>query len=116
MCQNCGSFGWNELDESGYYLCRNCFGAHKEKKPVPETYRIPSVKLMPVYIGSSLFQNEEIEKMVREFMMCRSDSQEKTVGYDKGILLYCLTKLHMPAAEKMLEEVLEQADGTDNVQ
>ena len=43
--------------------------------------------------------------MVREFMMCRSDSQEKTVGYDKGILLYCLTKLHMPAAEKMLEEV-----------
>lgn len=112
VCQNCGSFGWNELDESGYYLCRNCFGAHKEKKPVPETYRIPSVKLMPVYIGSSLFQNEEIEKMVREFMMCRSDSQEKTVGYDKGILLYCLTKLHMPAAEKMLEEVLEQADGT----
>lgn len=112
VCQSCGRFGWNELDESGYYLCRDCFGALTEKKAPPKAYKIPSVKLMPSYIGSALFSREEIGKMTGEVMASRSDSQGKTVGYDRGMCLYCLTRLRSPEAARMLPLVLEQADIT----
>ena len=110
VCQKCGKFGWNELDISGYYLCRDCYGSPTEVKPLQRIYRIPSVKLTPVYLGSSIFGPGEERRMIEEFICSYPEQESRTVGYDKGMLLYALGRRNMPQAETIYREVLEQLD------
>lgn len=83
------------------YFCKACYGkAGIQPEPeVPEEFFLPSVYLMPIYIGSTLFSVQEKENMLKELVSLYQKSGQITLnqhdkrllGYDYGLFLYALT-------------------------
>src|SRR6185369_12602008 len=110
----CEFYGWTQKNEHGRYLCPVCFVKVKLPEAKKQIYRIQSVSLMPLYIGSNLFSesevNTQISPLIKNFettgrMPSRPDGNI-TVGYDYGLLLYNLTLLHDLAADNVYKKMM----------
>lgn len=120
VCEACQSFGWSEKNENNRYLCPQCFVSTELETIKPKSYYLQSVCLLPLYIGSDLFNLDEIKAMVDNIIIMYKKtgllpSREDgaiTVGYDYGLLLYALTKLKHPMAEEFYVKTLSVIDPT----
>ncbi len=83
-------FGWLETDGGGHYLCPWCRnGAGYQGPPAPGPVEIPSVSLLPAYLGSDLLAPAETLSLARRFL-ADFRPENRTVGYDPALLLYTL--------------------------
>ena len=114
-------FGWTQRSENDRYLCVNCLANHGMGRAEDVEYNLQSVSLIPVYIGSDLFTNDEllsfVDAIAKQYektgnLPSRPDGN-LTVGYDYGLLLYALTKLKHPLADEIYRKTLAAADQTD---
>ncbi len=119
VCQSCGYFGWNERDYSDRYVCYKCFSPNNSyEEDDKKEYYIQSVKLMPLYIKSSAFDNEIMKEMILKLAeeyghtgklpSCKGGNL--TVGYDYGILLYNLTKVGHRLAQDVFLKLISVID------
>ncbi|HHY83366.1 MAG TPA: hypothetical protein GX505_11935 [Clostridiales bacterium] len=112
------SFGWTEKNKHGRYLCPNCISNSNIGPAEDIAYHIHSAALMPLYIKSSLFTNQEIAEMLRPVIKLYKDTGKLpsrpdgsiTVGYDYGLLLYSLTEIKHPLAEEIYRRMFSVID------
>ena len=129
VCERCMAEGrfkhltWNERTSTGRYLCPVCFAKGSYPAAPVKIYALASVSLVPFYLHSRLFSQEELAPMVRKLandFLATGSFQDadvpsvpgKIVGYDVGLLLYALTELHDPLAGPVYRRVLGMADPT----
>lgn len=104
------------------YFCKECYGKSNydiEPEP-PEEFFLPSVYLMPIYIGAELFSNEEKEAMLNELItlylktgrISKTQQEEKLLGYDYGLFLYALAELDKPLAKEIYRKMMDLRDET----
>jgi len=104
------------------YFCKACYGkAGIQPEPeVPEEFFLPSVYLMPIYIGSTLFSGQEKENMLNELVSLYKKSGQITLnqhdirllGYDYGLFLYALTEFDHPLAGEIYRKMMDLRDET----
>ncbi len=121
VCEgSCGWFGWTERSDKGRYLCPNCIGVKDVPAEVPAKMEVNSVSLLPAYLESDILSNEETQRVL-EHVLSQADAQghissvpgkPACVGYDPGLILISLTKLHSPKAKQACERMLKLLDDT----
>ena len=104
------------------YFCKECYGkADNQIEPeAPEEFFLPSVYLMPIYIGSTLFSRQEKENMLNELVALYQKSgritlnqqDKRLLGYDYGLFLYALTEFDHPLAGKIYRKMMNLRDET----
>jgi hypothetical protein len=102
------------------YFCKECFGkADQQLTPeAPEEFYLPSVYLMPIYIGSTLFSRQEKESMLNELVtryqetgqITISQQDDRLLGYDYGLFLYALTEFNHPLAGEIYSKMMDLRD------
>jgi hypothetical protein len=114
---------WNERSPSGRYLCPVCMAMGPYPAAPVKIYSLASVSMIPFYLHSQMFSNEELAPIVRKlakdfietgaFQGADAPSVPgKIVGYDIGMLLYALTELHDPLAGPVYKKALQMVDPT----
>ena len=116
--------GWLEKNENGRYLCIHCQSFKEYPKAEEKIYNLISVSLTPFYFDSHLLDdaklNSIIEPVSENYLKSgrlpsmqnkpQNVYQQRSVGYDYGLLLYALTKTNSPVAEKLYKQTLNIAD------
>lgn len=102
------------------YFCKECSGkdSNQIEPEAPEEFFLPSVYLMPIYIGSSLFSHQEKEKMLNELVALYQKSgkitlnqkDKRLLGYDYGLFLYALTEFNHPLATEIYKKMMNLRD------
>ncbi len=118
-CQG-GAIGWVEKSVDGHYLCPACRARGVVLPAGRPIYRLASVSLVPLYLGSDLFSREEIGagagEIIRRYertgRLATTPDSPATVGYDFGLLLYTLTELGHPMAGRVYRHMLDVRDST----
>ncbi len=119
----CEFFSWTQKNAHNRYLCPACFAKEKGKDlpaTFPQRYRIHSVSLLPLYIGSDILTHSEIKSLADSIVIVFNKTHKIpshpggniTVGYDYGLLLYNLTKLNDAAALEIYKNMLSVLDDT----
>jgi hypothetical protein len=119
----CEFFSWTQKNAHNRYLCPICFAKEKGKNLpafLPKRFRVHSVSLLPLYIGSDILSHREIAPLVdsivftfkRTHRLPSRPGGNVTVGYDYGFLLYNLTKLNDSAALKIYKKMFCILDDT----
>ncbi len=116
----CEFFGWTQKTKNNRYLCPVCFAKRSLPKVKPHKYFLHTVSLMPLYIGSDLFNGEELRSVVNSIIMkynktgrySSRSGEDITVGYDYGLLLYNLVKLNNTAKTKIYKKMMSLLDKT----
>ena len=114
---------WNERSPSGRYLCPVCMPMGPYPAAPVKVYSLASVSMIPFYIHSKMFSNEElapiVRKLAKDFIETGAfqgvdapNVPGKIVGYDIGMLLYALTELHDPLAGPVYTKALQMVDPT----
>ena len=114
---------WNERSPTGRYLCPVCMAMGSYPAAPVKIYSLASVSMIPFYIHSKMFSNEELAPIVRKLAKDFIDTGAfqgvdaplvpgKIVGYDIGMLLYVLTELHDPLAGPVYTKALQMVDPT----
>ncbi len=81
---------WLTLDETGHYNCPRCTADGGFRGlPALGPVEIPSVSLLPAYLGTDLLAPEEILSTCRRILASVSPL-DRCVGYDPPLLLYAL--------------------------
>ncbi len=106
--------------KASLYFCKECFGKADQKiePEVPEEFYLPSVYLMPIYIGSTLFSGQEKESMLNELVaryqetgqITISQQDNRLLGYDYGLFLYALTEFNHPLAGEIYRKMMDLRD------
>ena len=116
----CNKFGWTQKNLNNRYLCSFCFVNNNLGEVKAKRFNIQSVSLVPLYIGSNLFDLEEISNSVNRIVKTYKASGKFpsrmdgniTVGYDYGLLLYNLSRLNHPLAPEIYSKMLSVLDTT----
>jgi hypothetical protein len=116
-CQ-AGAIGWVEKSADGHYLCPACLSSGIVLPPGRPIYRLASVSLVPLYLGSDLFSREEIGAVVADItgryertgQLTTTPERSGTVGYDFGLLLYTLAELDHPLADRVYRHMMNVRD------
>ena len=112
---------WTERNAQGYYMCPECRDlVIPEPQNRDKLYVLNSVSLIPKYIGSDLFPDEELGGILRpgivlferQGVVPSNLEGIRSLGYDYGLMLYNMVKLNHPLKEKMLEKILALLDPT----
>lgn len=113
---------WTERNDQGYYLCSECRNEHMPDPQMDggKRYLLNSVNLVPIYIGSSLFSEQEQLKILQPGIDVFAQTGRvpsnlegtRSLGYDYGLMLYNLVKLHHPMQDRVLEKMLDLLDPT----
>jgi hypothetical protein len=118
---------WLEMSPYGDYRCLDCWykGAPDQnsrwmEKDNEKRYVLNSVSLLPLYIGTDIFPEDEIRDIIRpgvelfERTGLIPSNLEGTcsLGYDYGLMLYNMVKLNIPLKEKVLGKMLDILDPT----
>lgn len=129
VCERCMAEGrlkhltWNERNSNGRYLCPVCTAMGPYPAAPVKVYSLASVSMIPFYIHSKMFTNDELAPIVRKLAKDYIETGAfqgvdaphvpgKIVGYDIGMLLYALTELHDPLARPVYEKTLQMVDPT----
>ena len=104
------------------YFCKSCYGkADRKIEPeAPEEFYLPSVSLMPIYIGSTLFSDQEKENMLGDLVklyretgkITLNQQDKRLLGYDYGLFLYALTEFNHPLADEIYRKMMSLRDET----
>lgn len=117
-----GGICWTERNENNRYLCPACLALGPYPAVAPKVYDLISVSLLPLWFHSSLFQQKELAPLVNQIVRnyretgslhSRQDNAgaaSRLVGYDYGLLLYVLTEMNHPAADKLYQKTLSIVD------
>ena len=116
----CNKFGWTQKNLNSRYLCSYCYVNNDLEEAKAKRFNIQSVSLVPLYIGSNLFDFEEISTLVNRTIDIYKGSGKFpsrpdgniTVGYDYGLLLYNLSYLDHPLAKEIYTKMLSVLDST----
>jgi hypothetical protein len=116
-CQG-GAIGWIEKTADGHYLCPSCFARGVTLPAGRPVFHLASVSLVPLYLGSDLLSRADIaaaaagiiERYERTGRLTTTADGTGTVGYDFGLLLYTLTVLGHPLAERVYRHMLDVRD------
>jgi hypothetical protein len=114
---------WNERSPTGRYLCPVCMAMGPYPAAPVKIYSLASVSMIPFYIHSKMFRNDELAPIVRKLAKDFIETGAfqgvdaplvpgKIVGYDIGMLLYALTELHDPLAGPVYAKALQMVDPT----
>jgi len=119
VCENrCTWFGWTQRTENGRYQCPNCFGKIKLPPETPGKIEVNSVSLLPTFIESDILSKEELTKVANHILeqeypnghIPTIPGKEGCVGYDPGFLLFTLSEINHPAAEKTRQRLINMLD------
>lgn len=119
----CEFFGWTQKTKNDRYLCPLCFANDSLRslpKFKPHEYFIHSVSLVPLYIGSHMFTEDEMRQMLDDIVNAYNKTGkipsrpggDITVGYDYGLLLYNLAVLNNPAKTEIYRKMMSLLDKT----
>jgi hypothetical protein len=116
-CQD-STIGWIEKGPDGHYLCPSCQARGIVLPPGRPVYRLASVSLLPLYLGSDLLTREEIAAAAADIVaryertgrLTTIPDGTGTVGFDFGLLLFTLTELGHPQAERMYRHMMSVRD------
>ncbi|MDD4426735.1 MAG: hypothetical protein PHS40_12480, partial [Mariniphaga sp.] len=109
---------WTERQEDGRYVCPACINktATGERPKILNEKRfiLNSVNYVPVYIGSDMFTEKEIEKIIGPGMdlfqskgIVPSNIDEfRSIGHDYGLFLYTLAQFNHPLKKNALRTML----------
>lgn len=112
---------WCEKNNQGYYLCPDCKNEKIEDfQDKDKRYVLNSVSLIPVYIKSDIFSDEEIESFVKPIVEQFKEKNiipsniegTRSLGYDYGLMLYNMIKLNNPVKDEILSKTLSLLDAT----
>lgn len=121
--EGCEFFGWTQKTTTNRYLCASCFIKSALPAARPEIFFLPSVTLMPCYIGDS-FPDEQLKHhFVKDLAASYSETgrfstrqegtgEYKILGYDYGFFLYALTRTGDPLRYRIYEEMMRALDET----
>jgi len=121
VCEShCDWFGWTERTENGRYQCPLCIAQVKLPPETPGRIEVNSVSLLPPFIGSDILSDEELAAVVEHILdqihenghIPTIPGGQGCVGYDPGFLLFALTELNHPAAEKTRQRLIGMIDDT----
>ncbi|OUS78414.1 hypothetical protein B1748_02120 [Paenibacillus sp. MY03] len=119
VCESCSYFGWTENDGNNRYVCASCMSGSAVLEEKKDTfYYLPSVSLMHLYMGSTLFSREELARVLddiiiqyeRDGSLPSKPNSTITLGYDYGLFLYGLTVLQHPLSNEIFEKILSIRD------
>ncbi len=119
ICENqCPWFGWTQRTENGRYQCPLCFGKISLPPESPGKLEVNSVSLLPPFIESDILSKEELTEVVNHVLeqaypnghIPTIPGGKGCVGYDPGFLLYALSEINHPAAEKTKQRMIEMLD------
>jgi hypothetical protein len=116
--------GWIEKNKNGRYLCIHCQSYNEYPKAEEKIYELISVSLTPFYFDSHLLDKPKLKSIIELVSgnylksgrlpsmqnTSKNEYQQRSVGYDYGLLLYALTKVNSPAAEKIFMQTLDVVD------
>lgn len=121
--EGCEFFGWTQKTPTNRYLCANCFVKSSLPAVQSKAYFLPSVTLMPCYIGDTFLGEQAQRRFIGELSESYSatgrfssrldgTNQYKILGYDYGFFLYALTKAGDPLRYRIYEEMMNALDKT----
>jgi hypothetical protein len=116
-CQG-GTIGWVERGDDGHYQCPACRARGVVLPAGRPVYHLASVSLVPLYLGSDLLSREEVtgaaagivSRYERTGLLTTTEGGTGTVGYDFGLLLFTLTVLGHPLAERVYRHMMSVRD------
>lgn len=104
------------------YFCKECYGRadNRIEPEKPEKFFLPSVYLMPIYLGSTLFTKQEKNLMLNELItvyektgrITINQQDNRLLGYDYGMFLYALTEFDHPLAAEIYKKMMHLRDET----
>jgi len=115
------SLSWTEKNEKNYFVCPKC-----RERLMPEMadcdkrYILNSVNLALKYHNTSLFTDEEIQKIISNsittFKLTNSvpsnPGSNRSLGYDYGLMLYNAAKFDLSIKNDVLAKILDLLDST----
>jgi len=117
----CEFFGWTQRTSNNRYLCPNCFATKDLPAVRPEKFYIPSVSLVPFYIGAKNLSKQQIAVFVKDLADVYQTTgnfpsspviKERIVGYDYGLFLYSLTRIDHPLKMEIYRLMMQASDDT----
>jgi len=84
-------------NRAGFFTCEDC--RHRDEDlTTTERFYFPTVALMPLYVKSTLFPVETLEKMTRSYIrdFLANGDRGRIVGYQPGLVLYNLKAMNSP--------------------
>jgi hypothetical protein len=119
VCAGMHGVVYTKKDKNGNYLCPKCYLEKKEFPAVGrKSYYIPSIALTPVYIGSDLIPEQLLKQnisVIRDNYLNSGQISSRpgvntVIGYEYGFLLYALSKLRDPVAERVFRDAMSVVD------
>ncbi len=109
---------WTERNKNGRYLCPNCLAEGDFPAAPPQSYRLLSVSLTPLYYHSHLQSRQALlsdilqllEQYTQHGTLHQDNGRSRMVGYDYGFLLEALTFYDHPQAESIYKKALALVD------
>ena len=115
------SLSWTEKNDKNYFVCPKC----RERK-MPEMtncdkrYILNSVNLALKYHNTTLFTDEEIQKIISDCITAFENTNRvpsnpgstRSLGYDYGLMLYNAAKLNLSIKDNVLAKTLDLLDSS----
>jgi hypothetical protein len=119
-----GGIDWTRKDQNNRYQCATCIQSGTLPAAEPKIYNLVSVSMVPLYFGSDLFSTEELSPAVRKVFdayiksgilssrIAESETpvDNKSVGYDYGLILNALILTKHKGAEQIYTKTLSITD------
>jgi len=112
---------WTEKNDKNYFVCPKC---RERKMPemtnCDERYILNSVNLALKYHNTTLFSDEEIQKIISDCITAFKKTNRvpsnldstRSLGYDYGLMLYNAAKLNLNIKNDVLAKTLDLLDST----
>jgi hypothetical protein len=117
-----GGIDWTVRDENGRYQCMGCLTEGPLPPAEENIYKLISVSLTPLYFHSELIHTEELKPVVegiyqsfRESGVLSSrtevkEGNDRSVGYDYGLVLYAMLQTGASGQEEIYTKTLDMVD------
>ncbi|HKK61042.1 MAG TPA: hypothetical protein VJ951_00695 [Bacteroidales bacterium] len=119
-----GGIDWTQKDKNDRYQCASCFQLGPLQEIDPKVYTLISTSLLPLYFDSELVNADEIAPIVSKVYNAYSESgiltsqivgdeqpdNNRSVGYDYGLILDALMQTQHDGAEEIYRKTLSITD------
>lgn len=98
-------------DRYGYYACPNCMNRGR-KVNADERYRLSCVSMLPAYLGSGIFSEQELTALYETAAerILDKNRTERITGYECGLLLYGLCRIRSSRYDEAVRFALANRD------
>ena len=115
------TLSWTEKNEKNYFVCPKCRDRNMpEMTNCDKRYILNSVNLALKYHNTTLFTDEEIQKIIDNCITAfettnsvpSNPGSNRSLGYDYGLMLYNAAKLNLSIKNDVLKKTLELLDSS----